>query len=274
MSDVTTDVLDQKLGRLTEFLDDSPPTIDPARPCLVELAAGVVGPTGVRETQATVRELTGADEETLAGLSNSKTATDVDLIETLLKAGTVRLGSLDPTPELFGQLLIGDRDRLLLGIRTATFGNDLEMRYVCPGCQEPLHVTVDLEQEVPLRSLDDDLWPTFAHTLRDGRTVTCRIPVGADQRAVYRLGKGASVASMNTTLLSLVIMAVDDEPIVELIETPEEFARNLGMADRRALLERLKDAQPEPLYEEVKMPCPSCGRVDPLALSMADLFRV
>ena len=71
----------------------------------------------------------------------------------------------------------------------------------------------------------------------------------------------------NTLLLGRCIDTVDGKQIRNAVD----YARNLGMADRRTLVDALGDG-PRVEFKEVEVPCPECSIELPFKLSWADLL--
>src|SRR5580698_8724844 len=95
---------------------------------LVHLPGGLVrGAQVIRAAE--VRELTGEHEEALARAARAQPGSVVHFLNTLLECGVVRFGSEDPsqTQAFLRDTLVGDRDQLLIGIRRATYGDDIEL---------------------------------------------------------------------------------------------------------------------------------------------------
>ncbi|MEU7147050.1 hypothetical protein AB0B15_03260 [Streptomyces sp. NPDC045456] len=215
---------------------------------------------------ARVRELTGADEEALATVPRAS----LEFFDTVLRRGVTEVGSAAPTEQQLQDMLVGDRDSLLLAVRCATFGPSLELHGVsCPGCDERMDVTIDLST-VECRGL-----PEGEHTvrLRDGRLVHLRFPTGADQKYILA-EKNASPARVNSRLLERCVRYVSstEQAPAALVEDGAAFAQSLGIADRRALLMYLADHAPGPQLADLSVTHAGCGEEVPLPLSVADVF--
>ncbi|KUL44736.1 hypothetical protein ADL22_12390 [Streptomyces sp. NRRL F-4489] len=234
----------------------SPPRPNPTQ-ALLPVGITIDGQL-VRE--ARVRELTGADEEALAAVDRNS----LEFFDTILRRGVAALGSKIPTDEQLQDMLVGDRDSLLLAIRVATFGSPLEIQGVkCPSCTSLIDVTIDLST-VEQRALPGGE-PTV--TLRDGRIARVRFPTGADQRFVLT-ERDATPARVNSRLLERCVTAVGETPV----EDGAAFAQSLGIADRRTLLMYLADHAPGPQLTDVSVTHESCGEEIPLPISVADAF--
>src|SRR5271169_4326318 len=102
------------------------------------LPGGLRLPQGTVLTQASLRALSGREEEWLAWHPGAPSATRV----TGLLAACVR--SLDAHPvteDLVRQLLVGDRDYLILQLRRLTLGENLQAVIRCPSCANKMDVS-------------------------------------------------------------------------------------------------------------------------------------
>lgn len=213
---------------------------------------------------AEVRELTGTDEEALAKIISNW----LRFVDTLILRGTVSVGGQPMTREIADALLVGDREALVVGIRIATFGDTLEIEgYECPEC----HGKSDLE--INLTSLPDHKATGESTTvaLRRGGDAVVRYPNGADQRAVYS-DPDATLAEQNTTLLARCLTSLRGEPMPTSTIARTRAVRELGFADRRAILRHLTDTQPGPRLDRIEYTHDACGSVIKLPLTIGDLF--
>ncbi|MFK0015754.1 hypothetical protein [Streptomyces sp. NPDC091027] len=240
-----------------------PPAIPRPADCLVTLPAGLVR-DDVLLTEAEVRELTGTDEEALARVR----ANPLRMLETLLELGTVRIGDVPATSDVLPHLLLGDRDALVLAIRRATFGDEMEFSEItCTHCGDTFAATVSLG------TIESQTAPSSRLTvpLRKGGCAILRYPTGADQAAMLADAK-ATNAEHNSTLLARCLIEIRD---AEGKVTPgsADIGKGLGLADRRTILTQLAASQPGPRLLELAIEHEECGGEIPLPLSVADLFR-
>lgn len=230
----------------------------------VELLAGLYNSfTGELTTTAEVRELTGADEEAISKISDYSRS-----LLTLLERGTVKIGEEPATKVILDKLLAGDRDYLLMKIRIATFGKDLELSGNCPHCDALQEITLDLEKDVPLTKLSD---PTADRTL----SVECRVgtaiveyPNGVVQRKLIE-SKDKNPAELDTQLLAQCVVQINDDPSIT-----ETHIRALGIQDRRTLLRAISEKNPGPELDKIVKTCTACGQEVPTPLTLADIFRL
>jgi hypothetical protein len=253
-------------ARASEVLDAANP-----RPQMVEppdgqvaLPAGWIDPKGVLHRTAQVRELTGKDEEKLSRI-NITSALPLYL-RTLVTQGTEYIGNVEPSKEIIDQLLVGDREALILGIRIATYGDDVPIRVICPNCEATQDVAIELSKDVPVKTLDEPEVRTFDVPLRKGSVAVVQLATVAVQDEILA-HPNTSEAELKTITLSKCVLSIDGVPATY------DRVLNLGMADRKTILSFLAETQPGPDYEGVILPCPSCEKTFPIDLDLADLFR-
>jgi hypothetical protein len=220
---------------------------------------------------AEVRELTGADEE---AITKARQGGIAKFISTLLTSGTISVGDEKAGPALLGNLLLGDRDALLMEIRRATYGDEIVWeRFSCPHCGEEFRLSVTLD-EIPVRRLDDPSQRIFEVELRRGRKAFVRLPVGADQDAILAVVERTTESEQNTLLLSrCLISVVEADGSENAVTGNPEFARSMGIIDRKRILDAIEEKQPGPQYNDVKFTHDECGKEVPLFISAGDLFQ-
>jgi hypothetical protein len=174
------------------------------------------------------------------------------------------------TPKVAGELILGDRETLVLAVRRVSFGDTISYTKVpCPSCGELIDVTYPLDQ-IPVVHLQDPEQTEFPVQLRHGRTAVLRLPTGADQNAV--LGRTEMTgAQQNTEMISRCLLRLEG-PDGEQAGSAA-LARELPMADRSKIIEHLRVTQPGPRFSEVSFEHETCGEEVPLPLTLGDLFR-
>jgi hypothetical protein len=181
----------------------------------------------------------------------------------------VRVGDLEPEAGLLESLLLGDREFLVLAIRRATYGDDLELEVVCPRCDTRQEVIYDLGTEVPIRQLEDPMKRVFEIPLWKGGVAEVVLPNGSAQAALFSTGEKKSAGELNTVLLSHVVQSINGEPSTGL-----GTVQRLGIKDRRTILRFLDDTQPGPQFDEVTYACSTCTYDDmPMVVNVYELFR-
>lgn len=250
---------------LREARNSGRPRIDDPGDNQVTLERGICR-EGTWYRNAEVRELTGADEEALAAAGVGTSAYRV--FETLLLRATVHVGGEPMSPKVAAELLIGDREALVVAIRRATFGENLDFeRLPCPRCGELVDLTVPLAA-LPSVTLDEPERVNFEVPLRHGATATVRLPTGEDQEAVFAIKNNK--ARQDSEILGRCVLSVTQPDGTEIRKPP---AQTLRMADRQAILGFLGETQPGPRLADFSFTHETCGEEVALPISLAMLFR-
>ena len=229
----------------------------------VQLPGGLISKTGEVIRTAEVKELNGMDEEVIAKAGSSAKAFNV-----LLQRGLVKLGNEEVTKEYIDNLLSGDRDAILIGIRRATFGQTISLNIQCPNCNQPQTSDIDLVTDVPTQTLEDPIADRSFKVLTKSGAVSVILPNGIVQKKLVD-NTDKTVAEINTILLAGCITGLDDRP-----SSGATTALSLGMADRTKILDEIIKRNPGPRLGEVKKACQACGEDINLPLSLTDLFRL
>lgn len=248
-----------------EGAEEGPPLPFPATDALhVTLPVPLFHPIRNEEiTTAEVRELNGEDEEYFDRGKNF-----FDRKRRMIERATVKLGEEDADPTTLNAITQGAREVILLAIRRATYGDELRVDVTCPKCNQEDERVVDLSEEVEITSYDT---PKVELTLRSGREVEFRWPTGDDEQAIWKFwekSKNASVAQLNTQMLTRVLESYDGEPALG-----EQTARRMNLADRKEIADHIASNGPGPDYEKLTHTCESCGHTARLGVTFDDLFR-
>jgi hypothetical protein len=219
----------------------------------LELPGGVLGADGRRHRMVKVRELTGADEEVLA----ERAAAGARMVTRFLARVIVEIEGLERgvDEELVSDMLVGDRDYLLLRLRQMDLGDHVHQVMRCPSPACGKKVDVDfLVSEIEVRRVGE-LPAAYRVQLGEGAdavNVSVRLPTGRDQEAMAALAP-ANPAAANTRLFSRAVLKWGERGMLD-----EEAARALPLRHRSQLAAFLERSSPGPdLYLDVQ--CPMCG---------------
>lgn len=252
-----------------EEFPDAPET----DPDLVDLPGGVeVDGRWIRK--ARVKELNGYDEEKIFRAWNSGNLLHV--MNIILECGTEAFEGqpASATHQLLKEIVIGDREALLLGIRCATYDDVVEItEWPCPSCDEPVDISLNIREDVKVKKSDEAASSMrFEVPLRKGGKAVVRLPNGEDQEVVGEDPK-RNLKERNTILL---------QRCIEYIEQPNgdkiffsafpTYAKQMGALDRENIIKAITERQPRPQYEDIKFLHDSCGKEVSLSLDLADLF--
>lgn len=148
----------------------------------------------------------------------------------------------DADEALLGQLPLGARDTLLLDLREAWFGTQLDAVADCPGCGERL------EARFPVDAIRDRTAPAPPAEIEvhaEGRSLRCRLPTTADLLAIPA---GADAATARASLLATCVSGGDGTAAAPL----------LGEAAAAQISAALAAADPQAAID-IALDCPACG---------------
>jgi hypothetical protein len=189
------------------------------------------------------------------------------LFPTILNRAVVSIGNEKATEAMLDSLLVGDRDALLLGIYRATFGPTADFSTACQGCGEVKNVTVDVAADIKSKVLID---PANDRTFtvkgkKDEYLVT--LPTGVTQKAMIAADdkNGAEITSV---LLENTVLKINETSVVSPIQI-----KNLGLVDRRTIVQEIYSRNPGPKFENIVLACPDCDGEVVVPISVGGLFR-
>lgn len=232
---------------------------------IVRLAAGWVDPiTDEVVTYAELRELNGADEEALAKITDLGKS-----LLAVLQRGVVKIGEDKATPELVDQLLAGDRELILMGIRKITFGKDIKLGGTCPSCGDvSQEFDIDLEEDVEIRRLEDPVNDRYFVIEGKAGTIQCTLPTGKTQKRLVS-ASDKTTAELDSILLKDCVLEINDMPVMDIKQV-----LGLSISDRRTIINEIGERNPGPRLGALSKDCSACGAEVPLPLTVADLFRL
>lgn len=212
-----------------------------------ELLAGYVDENGVTHKTYTLREMTGEDEEYInrsdiksngAKISTALLSRCVTSIGTLTKKSV----GIKKWDNIFKDILVGDRDVMLLELRRQSIGNSIEVVHTCPNreCKAKLKTTIDVDELVitpfdGMREIPFELPKGYT----DSKGVThkhgkMRRPNGLDGEVLTPVAKN-NMAKAESLLLSR-LCQFDDGAYID-----QSIMAKLSVKDRNYLQELLNE---------------------------------
>lgn len=229
----------------------------------VNLPGGFITASGEIARVAEVRELNGRDEEAL-----SKVQIVSRLFIGILSRAVVKLGVKNVTEEDLDSLLAGDRDALLLGIYKSTFGNTVEMYSYCTGCRDEKSVTIDLNTDIKTKVLIDPIEDRTFTIKGKSSEYLVTLPTGKTQKELSA-NPDRTMAELNSVILEQCVLEIDGSPILT-----KNQVKNIGLVDRRTLVDEIFSRNPGPQFDDLKIPCPQCGGEVVVPVNLGTLFRL
>lgn len=163
---------------------------------IIKLPGGYVDAKGIIHQEAEILPLSGLDEELLANHQNGESASLVTLV---LSRCVKRIGKISPiSGQLIRNLLVADRQYLLLKLREATFGERIYANLFCPWPDCGKRMSLDFSiYDIPVID-SEDKGPTFSMDLSSDAVfiadngerftkVFFRLPNGEDQETISPL---------------------------------------------------------------------------------------
>ena len=251
---------------LNKALNEAPkevtPEITSPSDTTVNLPGGYLTATGEVIQTAEVRELNGKDEEAISKASNLGRA-----LMTILQRGTVRIGTETATDSMLDQMLIGDRDQILIGILKATFGSKVQIGAWCNGCDEVKTVEVDVNSDIKSKVLVDPVNDRVFTVQGKDKEFTVRLPNGIVQKKMIDSMDKTS-AELSTVLLEGSVVKIGDSPVYSAMQV-----QNLSVIDRRKLIEEINNRAPGPQFADVTVNCPDCEGEVLVPINLGTLFQ-
>ncbi|MFA6052274.1 MAG: DUF6760 family protein [Methylobacter sp.] len=238
------------------------------------LPAGYIDSQGVLHKEVELTPLTGREEELLANYHYPTAALVTEVLERCVK----RIGTIESvTPSLLRELLVADRQYLLLMLRQLTFGDRIQATLLCPWPHCGKGVDIDfLISDVPISPCDHEKYYSLniekfpdAQALGLGSEsfmqVRYRLPNGHDQEAFSDTSRANDVLAI-TTLLSRCIIKFGciNHPTAEwLLQLPPAV---------RLRIEQEMEARAPNLELTMEAECPECKRSFIAPFELQDFF--
>ncbi len=239
-----------------------PAKITPPSDGSVNLPGGFINADGEIVRTAEVRELNGKDEEAIAKANGAS-----KVFNTILSRATVSLGGVKPTEQMLDDLLIGDRDELLLGIFKSTFGNEAELGAYCNGCRDLKTVQIDVDADIKRKvMLNPDEDRTFMVRGKKNEFLVT-LPTGATQKKLLA-SDDYTVAEQTTILLEQTVLEINGRPVIT-----KQQVQALSVLDRRDIVEEIAKRNVGPQFGNLSVTCPDCESEVAVPINLGTLFR-
>ena len=165
------------------------------------LPCGFVDAEGGLHQQFVVREMTGSEEDLLAGKGPVLPRLNRVIANCLVSLGAIEERSA--LARIVDGLTATDRMVLLIAIRRASLGDDYTSKIKCPDCSKESNITVSLAdlEKIPM---PDPKTRNYLHTLSTGMQVGWHVMTGHDEDWLQGQRKRAN---SDNDLLTLAMLA-------------------------------------------------------------------
>lgn len=254
-----------------EAVPGNAPAVEPGK--TVQLPCGYLTKDGTIIREAEIVAMTGLTRKSIARediRSNSAKVTDVILLQCLKRIGSVALIN----NKIINELILGDRDFLLLEIRRLSLGDKITANTECGGCKKKLDVVFSVN-DIPVTGLKDG-----SFEIRDGVRVfriqnevphvdaVLRFPRGEDQQ-VYLPTISKNPIEANFKLYAACMVEWDGKPG----PFRPDFFERLPVNVLDVLDGGFSENQPGPDLRQ-NVSCPECAADIELTFEGSDfLFR-
>ena len=226
--------------------------------------------SGTVHRRVELAPLSGREEEHLAQRRGGAIAS---LVTAVLGCCVRRIGSFNPIPQdIVRSLLAADRQYLLLKLRQATFGDQVQATILCPwpDCGEKFDIDFSIES-IPVRE-SEDKGPLYRMELSpeaepegDRREITFRLPTGGDQELI-------SPVVFENEARALTMLLVQCIQSIGPVKNPgEELITRLSPLARMEIEKRMETIAPR-VDLTVEANCPECNRAFPVPFDLQEFF--
>lgn len=227
-----------------------------------QLPGGYVDEGGLIHREVELSPLSGYEEELLAEKYKKESAS---LVTIVLSRCVRRLGTIMPvSEEVARNLLIADRQYLLLRIREVTFGDHVHANLFCPWPDCGKRVAIDFSlNDIPVKESEIkglqykmELSQEAAFKGDDGqdyREIIFRLPTGGDQEVV------SSIVSENEARALTMLLGRCIKSIGSLNEPGDALISRLSALARMEIEKQMEAVAPK-VELTMETNCSECGR--------------
>ena len=246
---------------INEAIADPAPKMQVSLDNTVTLMRGLWNPNTEKfETLATVKELTGSDEEFLASFESKPNTSYGDFLSAVLGRAVVSIGDIPiKSGKDLGNLIVGDRDLLFLQAIRTTYGTEKTVQVTCSSCRKSNDVVVELDEDFPSKLPDFDI---YAPLVVEGKRTVYRFNIPTlDSLTAASLAK-TSAESNSLVISKSAVFEEDEAPADRLL-----WARGISTSDRHKIIDLLLSVELGPTLEEVETHCAHCEKEMTIALN-------
>jgi hypothetical protein len=215
-----------------------------------------------------IRVMTAHEEDILTSSAYLKKGT---VITELLKSCLIDK-TIDPL-----DLLVGDRNALMVAIRITGYGSDYTVEVECNECNVKSECTFNLG-ELPIRRLSINPVSSGMNLFEFALPATKKVVrfkflTGRDEQTIVETTQKQKKLGMNTdqsvtTNLLYSIQAIDGD---EKRDRIAGFVRMMPARDSLALRSFIRDSEPGIIMKQ-EVECPSCGRTEVIGMPISTSF--
>jgi len=228
---------------------------------IFSLPGGLVTSDGKCFQEVELKALTGIEEEIIADTENFQNL--ANLLTQVLTNCIKRIGKIsDINQEVIRDLVLADRDYLLLCLRKITFGNKVDARLRCPNesCRELMDLSFNIDDlHVEKKNLGNGIFKSNLSDLaayKDDKNsihkeIEFRLPTVRDQEEVSELYQENESKAL-TRLFSRCLLRIG-----KITKIDDDLISSLTILARREIESKIKESSPV-VDLDVNVTCPKC----------------
>lgn len=230
------------------------------------LPGGYIDEAGELHREVALVALSGREEELLVSMAKRGAAAQVSAV---LSCCVKRIGNISPlSQDIIRQLLVGDRQYLMLQLRVLTFGGRVQATVTCPWPNCDSRVDIDFNiSDIPIKEMDH-VSPYHELTFKVEENIfpiRFRLPNGSDQEALSsHLAENEATALTHLLWRCLQRIGEIDKPSLEQI-------RALPLPLRKAIEEKMQSLAPD-VELTMEAECPDCHRSFTIPFDLQEFF--
>ena len=229
---------------------------------IFRLPGGYISSDGKCHNEVELKPLTGKEEELIADKQNHHNL--ANLLSLVLTNCITRIGKISKIDhDVVRNLILADRDFLLLCLRKMTFGNKVQARLRCPNteCGELMDLSFDIDSlEVKEKNIGNGI---FKSNLSDLAAFTderknihkefeFRLPTAGDQEEIAEMYEENESKAL-TRLFSKCLTRLG-----KITKIDDELVSSLTILARREIESKIKESSPI-VNLDIHVSCPKCN---------------
>jgi len=213
-----------------------------------------------------LRQMTAADEDVLTSRALIRSGKAIDLV--------IKNCVVDRSIDI-DTLLLGDKNALMIALRTTSYGIDYSVQITCPSCSEESKFEADLGK-LEMNSLSIEPVEggvnSFAFEVPSGRIIEFKFLTSGDQKQItetqanLKKATNSQVDNNITSRFASQILSVDGNS-----DVVGEYVRNMTARDSRALRGYIDENEPDVIMKQ-QFDCSACGSSQEVDLPLTVAF--
>ena len=237
-----------------------------------ELPCGWIDESGERHTSIIVREMTGVEEELLAGRGEALFRMNKVMANCLEQIGTH--DGVSGKVSIVNEMTVVDRYFLLIALRRSSMGDDYTVETACPSCSTKDKFTVDLGS-LGTTEMSEPGSRVHTATTPSGIDYTFHVMTGEDELWLNKAKAKLKGEGMLTLNMLCRIDEIGGKKVERDVNKRRDFMSSvayvgrLGMRDRMSIRKTVQKAEGD-IDMTMEFECKNCGHNWGASLDVTD----